>query len=243
MRGRKGVILRPVQTRPVSREWHAVTPKPGHRASPAAAAPIANSLPASGSPIHWAPRTPPPPANCRASGLGWASTPANRRAEGTSAGTPASRPQALRGPARHGPAALASRPPGALARGSGVSRGRPGGGLVTTDWADQVPRVQAGRRGWHGQGTGDFPTESPDPRSLGGFSASFNLCFVCRNLPLGSDAPSSVDSRAGDGDSSETVLPSAGSCQGRVGPTVRRCGETPPSASLRRLPPAWRGSS
>lgn len=51
--GQKGNGLALGPDSPCPRGGHIVTLKPKRRASPAAAAPIANSLPASGSPIHW----------------------------------------------------------------------------------------------------------------------------------------------------------------------------------------------
>lgn len=172
--------------------WRIVTPKPGRNSSPAAAALIANSLPASGSPIHWGLRELRPPwpiVGLR--GRGWASAPANRRAEAPSVAR-RRRSRAPPGHARDGPAALAFVNEGAGAAAASL-RGRPDRGLVPADWADKVPPSPCGAAWVSRTERQGLPHRAPKSLSCG----SPDLSFAGGSLHHGSNVtPSpSLDSR------------------------------------------------
>lgn len=133
-------------------------------------------------PFIGAPRTPPPPANCRASGPRWASPPANGSAEACSAGLPAPRFPVLWGRAGLGVGTLRPWPfvRRWCSRRGGNPRGGPGAGRP--GW----PGPRSGRGGMvslsERQGFPLPPHAQPRPRPPLGFS-QFPTSALCRWKP------------------------------------------------------------
>lgn len=146
-----------------------VTPKPGRRASPAAAAP-GRPPRCFRLPVHWGSANSASTSQLPSFG---AQTGASKPIGALSRQT-GSPPQALQGGERNGPAALAFCPQAVHAWGSETSALRPWPGLVRTDGAQKVPQT---RRGSVAVEHRRQPQHSPDPRSPLEFSGMPRLQF------------------------------------------------------------------